>query len=157
MTLEDFNKLDTDTAAKELFSCCGSEKWVGSLIKDFPFASEEALVMKATIVWYDECDKADWTESFTHHPRIGDKKSLEKKFAGKEQSTVATAPDAIIDALLTTNNEYEKKFGFIFIFVISGKQGVNDRIGCSCNSRLLLACKFFFQAFLISDPWVMGK
>ena len=145
MTLEDFNKLDTDTAAKELFSCCGSEKWVGSLIKDFPFASEEALVMKATIVWYDECDKADWTESFAHHPRIGDKKSLEKKFAGKEQSTVATAPDAIIDALLTANNEYEKKFGFIFIVCATGKSAeemlrlLNDRLGNDLDEELHIA------------------
>jgi len=141
MTLEDFNKLDGVTAAKELFSCCGSDRWVSSLMKNFPFLSEEALVR----IWYDECSNTDWKESFTHHPRIGDKKSLEKKFAGKEQSAVATAPDAVIDALLTANNEYEKKFGFIFIVCATGKSAeemlrlLNDRSGNSPHEEMNIA------------------
>ncbi len=145
MTLEDFNKFDKDAAAKELFSCCGSEKWVALLMNDFPFVSEEALVEKATRIWYGECGKTDWLESFTHHPRIGDKKSLEKKFAGKEQSAVATAPGEIIDALLKANNDYEKKFGFIFIVCATGKSAeemlrlMDDRLGNSLEEELNIA------------------
>jgi len=145
MTLEDFNKLDKETATKELFSCCGSDRWVSSLMKDFPFSSEEALVEKATSIWYDECSNTDWMESFTHHPKIGDKNSLEKKFAGKEQSAVATASDAIIDALLTANNDYEKKFGFIFIVCATGKSAeemlrlLNDRSGNSLDEEMNIA------------------
>jgi len=145
MTLEDFNKLDRDAAAKELFSCCGSQKWVDSLMKDFPFASEEGLVKKATAIWYDECSRADWLESFTHHPRIGDKTSLEKKFAGKEQSAVATAPDVLIDALLAANTDYEEKFGFIFIVCATGKSAeemlrlMNDRLGNRLDEELNIA------------------
>ena len=145
MTLEDFNKFDKDAAAKELFSCCGSEKWVALLMNDLPFVSEEALVEKATRIWYGECGKTDWLESFTHHPRIGDKKSLEKKFAGKEQSAVATAPGEIIDALLKANNDYEKKFGFIFIVCATGKSAeemlrlMDDRLGNSLEEELNIA------------------
>jgi len=145
MTLEDFNKLDRDAAAKELFSCCGSQKWVDSLMKDFPFASEEGLVKKATAIWYDECSSVDWLESFTHHPRIGDKKSLEKKLAGKEQSAVATAPDVLIDALLAANTDYEEKFGFIFIVCATGKSAeemlrlMNDRLGNRLDEELNIA------------------
>jgi len=145
MTLEDFNKLDRDAAAKELFSCCGSQKWVDSLMKDFPFASEERLVKKATAIWYDECSSADWLESFTHHPRIGDKTSLEKKFAGKEQSAVATAPDVLIDALLAANTDYEEKFRFIFIVCATGKSAeemlrlMNDRLGNRLDEELNIA------------------
>ena len=145
MTLKEFNKLDGDIAAKELFSCCGSEKWAALLMNDFPFASEEALVKKATMIWYEECGKKDWMESFTHHPRIGDKKSLEKKFAGNEQYAVATAPDAIIEALLAANNDYEKKFGFIFIVCATGKPAaemlrlMNDRLGNSIKDELNIA------------------
>ena len=145
MTLEDFSKLDKDTAAKEFFSCCGSVKWVQLLMNDFPFASEEALVKKAATTWYKECGKSDWMESFTHHPKIGDKTSLEKKFAGKEQSAVATAPDSVIEALLTANSEYEKKFGFIFIVCATGKSAdemlrlMNDRLGNSREEELNIA------------------
>ena len=145
MTLEEFNKLDNAAAAKELFSCCGSAKWVELLVKDLPFASEETLVKNATTIWYNECDKTDWMESFMHHPRIGDKKSLEKKFAGKEQSAIAIASGAVIDALLTANDDYEKKFGFIFIVCATGRSAeemlrlLNDRLGNSADEELNIA------------------
>ena len=145
MRLEELNKLDRDAAAKELFSCCGSEKWVSLLMKHFPFESEEAMVKHATTIWYEECDKADWVASFTHHPRIGDKKSLEKKFAGKEQSGLATAPEAVIEKLLGTNNDYENKFGFIFIVCATGKSAeemlrlLEDRLSNSQTEELHIA------------------
>lgn len=122
MTLEEFNELGRDAAAKELFNCCGSEKWVALLMQDFPFASEKALVEKATTAWYAVCNQSDWLESFTHHPQIGDKKSLEQKFAGKEQAGVATATDDVINALAKANADYQQKFGFIFIVCATGKQ-----------------------------------
>ena len=145
MTLSDFNKLDKETATKELFSCCGSELWTSLLMKHFPFASEKELVDKATSIWYDECKKEDWLGSFTHHPKIGDKKSLEKKFAGKEQSAVATAPTAVIDALLTANEDYEKKYSFIFIVCATGKPAeemlrlLHDRLANTQSEELHIA------------------
>ena len=145
MTLEEFNNLDKDAAAKELFQCCGSEKWVSLLMQDFPFASEEVLVERATAIWYGGCSKPDWLGSFTHHPRIGDKASLEKKFAGKEQSAVATASNTIIEALMTANREYEKKFGFIFIVCATGRSVeemqvlMNARMGNSAAEELNIA------------------
>ena len=85
MTLSDFNNLDKEAAAKELFSCCGSQRWVSSMMKNFPFTSLDALVENATTIWYDECNKQDWLESFTHHPKIGDKKSLTESLQGKSK------------------------------------------------------------------------
>ena len=145
MTLKEFKELGKEKAAEELFGCCGSAKWVSLLMNDFPFASEKALVEKATNAWYNECGTDDWLESFTHHPRIGDKKSLEKKFAGKEQSSVATAPDTIIEALLKANEAYEKKYGFIFIVCATGKaaaemlQLLNDRSANTATEELNIA------------------
>ena len=124
MTLSSFNNLEKTAAAKELFSCCGSQKWVSLVMKAFPFGSAEMLLQKATEAWYDECDSKDWIESFTHHPKIGDKKSLTEKFAGKEQAGVASATEKIIEALANSNEAYEKKFGFIFIVFATGKSAV---------------------------------
>ena len=145
MTLSDFNNLDKDIAAKELFSCCGSRKWVSSVMKNFPFGSHQALVEQATVVWYDECNKEDWLESFIHHPKIGDKKSLTEKFAGKEQAGVATATNETIDALAAANDEYESKFGFIFIVCATGRtagemlQLLNDRLKNDQDSEITIA------------------
>jgi hydroxyisourate hydrolase len=87
----------------------------------FPFASEAELVSKATAIWYNECKKEDWLESFTHHPEIGDVKSLAEKFAEKEQAGVAAASKETIEALAKANADYKKKFGFIFIVCATGK------------------------------------
>jgi 5-hydroxyisourate hydrolase/2-oxo-4-hydroxy-4-carboxy-5-ureidoimidazoline decarboxylase len=145
MTLSDFNNLDKDIAAKELSSCCGSQKWVSLLMKKFPFGSQESLIESATAIWYDECDKKDWLESFTHHPRIGDKKSLTEKFAGKEQAGVASATGEIVDALAKANMEYENRFGFIFIVCATGRSAgemlrlLNDRLKNDQDSELNIA------------------
>ena len=93
-------------------------------MKAFPFRSAEILLQKATEAWYDECDSKDWMESFTHHPKIGDRKILTEKFAGKEQAGVVSASTEIIEALAKSNEEYEKKFGFIFIVCATGRSAV---------------------------------
>ncbi|HET9744626.1 MAG TPA: 2-oxo-4-hydroxy-4-carboxy-5-ureidoimidazoline decarboxylase [Chitinophagaceae bacterium] len=124
MTLSSFNNLDKRAAAKELFSCCGSQKWVSLMMKGFPFDSAEDLLVTATNAWYQECGEQDWKESFTHHPRIGDKKSLAKKFAVKEQAGIASATKEIIEALAASNEAYEIKFGFIFIVCANGRSAI---------------------------------
>ncbi len=121
MTLQDFNELNAEEASQQLMSCCGSTKWVSLLMKEFPFASEKTMVEKATAAWYDECGEKDWLEAFSHHPEIGDVKSLSEKFAGKEQAGVAAASKETIEALLKANAEYKNKFGFIFIVCATGR------------------------------------
>lgn len=121
MTISDLNKLGKEKASELLFSCCGSSKWLSLLMNGFPFANETDLVKKAETAWYNQCVEADWLESFTHHPKIGDVKSLAEKFAGKEQESVAAASQDVIESLANLNQEYENKFGFIFIVCATGK------------------------------------
>ena len=145
MTLSSFNNLDRKAAAAELFSCCGSQQWVSLMMKAFPFESGKTLIEKATNIWYKECGEKDWLESFTHHPRIGDKKSLAEKFAGKEQAGVASATEQTIEALASRNADYENKFGFIFIVCATGKSAsemlrlLDDRLKNERNSELRIA------------------
>ena len=145
MTLSAFNNLDKETAAQELFSCCGSQKWVSLMMQSFPFSSGTELIEKATTIWYEECGSNDWMEAFSHHPRIGDKKSLAEKFAGKEQAGVASASAETIEQLAKANTDYEKKFGFIFIVCATGKSAdemlrlLNDRLSNSKTTELNIA------------------
>jgi 5-hydroxyisourate hydrolase/2-oxo-4-hydroxy-4-carboxy-5-ureidoimidazoline decarboxylase len=145
MTLSAFNNLDKETIAKELFSCCGSSNWVSHMLKSVPFESEKTLVEKATTIWYNECDSNDWLESFSHHPKIGDKKSLTEKFASKEQASVASAAEEVIEALAKANTDYENKFAFIFIVCATGKSAkemlllLNDRLSNNKESELNIA------------------
>ena len=145
MTVGDFNNLDRKTAHQHLFDCCGSEKWTSNMMSHFPFASEKNLVDLATKIWYDESSETDWRESFTHHPKIGDIKSLTEKFAGKEQAGVAVATSQTIEALAKANTDYETKFGFIFIVCATGKsanemlQLLLDRLKNSVEEELHIA------------------
>lgn len=127
MTLQDFNQLPPDEAAQRLQTCCGAARWVSETMKGFPFASEAELVQRATSAWYDVCDESDWREAFTHHPKIGDIESLQKKFAstshlaGAEQSGVSSAGSGTIEALAAGNAAYDERNGFIFIVCATGK------------------------------------
>jgi 5-hydroxyisourate hydrolase/2-oxo-4-hydroxy-4-carboxy-5-ureidoimidazoline decarboxylase len=145
MNLLAFNNLPEETAKKELFTCCGSNNWADLVMNHFPFASEEQLVDLSAKIWYDECTETDWRESFTHHPKIGDVKSLTEKFAGKEQAGVAVATEETIQNLAKANTDYENKFGFIFIVCATGKSAtemlalLNDRLQNTAEEELHIA------------------
>lgn len=145
MTLSDFNNLSKEEASELLFTCCGSTKWVSLMMQVFPFSNENDLVSKAETIWYEKCNEADWLEAFTHHPKIGDVKSLAEKFAGKEQAVIGSASDEIIEVLLNANTYYENTFGFIFIVCATGKRAeemlrlLHDRISNNRNEELNIA------------------
>jgi 5-hydroxyisourate hydrolase / 2-oxo-4-hydroxy-4-carboxy-5-ureidoimidazoline decarboxylase len=145
MTLLTFNTLDKQAVSKHLFDCCGSTKWVSEMMVHFPFQSEKELTDLSAQIWYNVCNENDWRESFTHHPKIGDVKSLSEKFAGKEQAGVAVATNETIDALAKANYNYETKNSFIFIVCATGKSAtemlaiLNDRLSNSNDEELHIA------------------
>ncbi|MFT3911163.1 MAG: 2-oxo-4-hydroxy-4-carboxy-5-ureidoimidazoline decarboxylase [Ferruginibacter sp.] len=151
MTLGSFNKLSKEEAGKLLFTCCGSQKWMKKVMEQFPFNDEKTLVAAAEDAWYNTCTDADWNEAFTHHPKIGDTKSLAEKFAatkdlaGNEQAGVNTASQNLIEELAHGNAEYESKFGFIFIVCATGKSAAEmlrlllDRITNNKEEELHIA------------------
>jgi 5-hydroxyisourate hydrolase/2-oxo-4-hydroxy-4-carboxy-5-ureidoimidazoline decarboxylase len=151
MMLAQFNVLSKEAAAEKLFSCCGSKAWVANLMRHFPFADETALVHTATTAWYDECTKEDWLEAFTHHPKIGDLKSLHQKFAatkkvaGAEQAGMTNADESLLQQFAIANSEYEEKFGFIFIVCATGKPAeemfrlIQDRLKNDSEEELVIA------------------
>lgn len=151
MNLNDFNKLDKQSAADQLKTCCGSSKWVEETMKNFPFKDETKLIAASEEAWYVHCGATDWMEAFSHHPKIGDRKSLTEKFAstqhfaGKEQAGVDSASMDIIDKLAKANQEYERLNGFIFIVCATGKSAgemlelLNHRLANSKQEEILIA------------------
>ena len=145
MTIKAFNKFSKVEKAKQLMSCCGSSSWVALMMKQIPFINENDFVAAAVDIWYNQCSSSHWLESFTHHPKIGDVKSLTKKFAGKEQASVAAATKKTIAALANANIEYETKFGFIFIVCATGKPAIEmlrllqDRLSNTIGEELHIA------------------
>jgi 2-oxo-4-hydroxy-4-carboxy-5-ureidoimidazoline decarboxylase len=150
MKIADLNNLSSEKAKEELFRCCGSTTWATELVGMRPFKTIADLQSSSDLVW-SRCREADCREAFTHHPKIGDVKSLEEKFAatkkwaGGEQSGVNTADVTMLEALAAGNHAYEEKFGFIFIVCASGKSAremldlLNERIGNDPKEELKIA------------------
>jgi 2-oxo-4-hydroxy-4-carboxy-5-ureidoimidazoline decarboxylase len=126
MTLEEFNRLSTDEAMKDLLRCCGSRRWAEPMAVRRPYGSADEMQAAAEETWA-RLDPADWIEAFTHHPKIGDVDSLRKKFAATanwasgEQAGVKAADEAVLQGLAQGNSDYEAKFGYIFIVCATGK------------------------------------
>lgn len=126
MTLEELNRLPEKEAMADLARCCGSSVWVEQMVKRRPFESEEKLIEAGKDVWF-ACSRNDWLEAFSHHPKIGDVGSLERKFnatqewAGEEQGSLASARQDMLEKLARLNKTYEARFGYIFIVCATGK------------------------------------
>jgi len=120
------NSLTADEAAKELLQCCGSKRWAAEMVAARPFETLETLLAKAHDVWWS-LDRNDWLEAFRSHPKIGEKKAADKvsaqsqQWSGQEQSGVSNASQNTVDSLAALNEDYEQKFGFIFIICATGK------------------------------------
>jgi len=119
------NESDENQAGDLLRQCCGSSRWVKEMLDHRPFVSLDKMITVADEIW-DSLNEEDWLEAFTHHPRIGEK-SLREKFAStaswasSEQSGVDAATEDILRRLMTGNDSYYNKFGYIFIVCATGK------------------------------------
>lgn len=126
MTLHEFNILPREQLIETLSKCCGSSAWVKRMLPFIPADDMVELLEDAEEQWW-LCTEADWKDAFAQHPKIGDRKSLQKKFASTaawasdEQSGVDEAPTETIEALAEANRLYEQKFGYIFIVCATGK------------------------------------
>lgn len=129
MTLTELNNLSKEKAFEELFKCCGCTTWAQNLSDFRPFKSKEDLLRLSDMNWIT-CEMEEVMEAFSHHPKIGDLKNLEKKFASTkewasgEQCGVDEASQNILIELAEGNALYEKKFGYIFIVCATGKTAV---------------------------------
>jgi 2-oxo-4-hydroxy-4-carboxy-5-ureidoimidazoline decarboxylase len=121
------NGLPPSAAGEALARCCGSTRWVASMLAARPYATRAGLLELADRVW-SGLERADVLEAFAHHPQIGaDMAELKRKFAAtadwsaSEQAGAAGAEHETLLALRDLNAAYLQRFGYIFIVCASGK------------------------------------
>jgi 2-oxo-4-hydroxy-4-carboxy-5-ureidoimidazoline decarboxylase len=136
-----------EEARHELSRCCGCARWIDLMIEHRPFEHRADLFNAAEIFWF-ELDKEDWLEAFTHHPKIGDIRDLAAKFpetsdlSADEQKKISKGNSEQLAELKKLNDDYEQKFGFIFILCAQKKsitevlQQINLRIKNSYEQEL---------------------
>jgi len=126
MTLAQLNSLAPDQARSEFTRCCGSTVWASRMTDSRPFTTVKEVHDTAERIW-QALSEHDWKEAFSHHPQIGDLKSLKEKFAatanwaGGEQAGVKGAEEDVLHRLAEENRRYESTFGYIFIVCATGK------------------------------------
>jgi 2-oxo-4-hydroxy-4-carboxy-5-ureidoimidazoline decarboxylase len=126
INLSYINSLSEAQAQEAFFNCSGSPVWAKTMVSSRPFASEEEIKNKSALAW-GTLSHSDWLQAFASHPKIGDKESLRKKFAAtahwaaNEQGGVDNASEQTIERLALLNEQYEARFGYIFIVCATGK------------------------------------
>jgi len=152
MKLEQLNELPAREAEAEFLKCCGSRAWARAMTESRRFASVEALFARADEISASLTNE-DWLEAFRAHPKIGEKKAVtaqtqqEQSWSSQEQSAMHSASTDTAARLARGNQDYEAKFGFIFIVCASGKSPdemlaiLNDRLGNDAQTELKAAAQ----------------
>lgn len=120
------DEADEGLARALLRACCGSTRWVDAMTARRPFGDRPTLQAAGRDIWF-ALDEQDWREAFSHHPKIGDRESLRRRFTAtrhlseREQQGVDGAAEAVLAELADANSRYERTFGYIFIVRASGR------------------------------------
>jgi 2-oxo-4-hydroxy-4-carboxy-5-ureidoimidazoline decarboxylase len=121
-----FDRLPEPEAALLLESCCGSRAWVRGMLARRPLATLGALLVAADDVWWS-LGREDWLEAFAHHPRIGESAAAAspgaraRGWSADEQRGVTASADEIRQAIAIGNEEYERRFGYIYLVSAAGR------------------------------------
>jgi OHCU decarboxylase len=139
ISLEHLNMAPHDEAWRALLTCCGSKRWAQLMVEARPFASLAALEEAADRIW-QELGPEDWLEAFSSHPKIGARQAerpqskQSSQWSAQEQSGTHQSATETLSALAESNNEYERRFGYIFIVCATGKSG--EEMLALCQRRL---------------------
>lgn len=124
--LDRWNQLPAGKAQEDVLPCCGSIAWASELAARRPLRDATSLLAASDEIW-NSLDGQEWMEAFSKHPRIGERKApaaapvQSASWSEQEQRNVASAADAVRQALAEANREYEKRFGRVFIVCATGK------------------------------------
>ena len=136
MILDDLS--DAEAAAR-LRVCCGSQRWVDAMVAARPFGNARRARAEADRIW-NGLERTDWLEAFDHHPRIGEKEAAIAQDAtgaalsSSEQAGVTAADATIKRQLAKVNEDYERRFGYIYIVCAAGKSA--EELLAIARSRL---------------------
>jgi 2-oxo-4-hydroxy-4-carboxy-5-ureidoimidazoline decarboxylase len=121
-----WNGLEGELAAATILPCCGSKAWAQALVARRPIEDEASLLELSDEVWTGLA-APDWLEAFATHPRIGERRApapasaQSAVWSAQEQQQASAADETVQSALAEGNQEYERKFGRVFLVCATGK------------------------------------
>lgn len=127
MLIEAFNALPEEEAADRLHACLASRRWAARIASGRPYPDGPSLISAAWRALNDLTD-ADWLAAFKAHPRIGERGGDAPEESAREQGAVMRAGADALAALATENQQYENKFGYVFLIRASGRSAEDVRV-----------------------------
>jgi 2-oxo-4-hydroxy-4-carboxy-5-ureidoimidazoline decarboxylase len=112
-----FNALGDQEARRVLWGCCASSVWVGRVGAERPYGSVDEVLAGSDLA-VSGMSVADLGEALAGHPRIGERVGGR---SGEEQAGVVG--DEVRRGLAEGNEEYERRFGHIYLVCASGRSG----------------------------------
>ncbi|MDT4919589.1 MAG: 2-oxo-4-hydroxy-4-carboxy-5-ureidoimidazoline decarboxylase, partial [Pseudonocardiales bacterium] len=135
MDLAAFNAAPAAAVEAALLECCSSAQWARAVAARRPYASGAALD-EAAVAALDGLDDAELGAALAGHPRIGERAGATHAASStREQSGVAQSSTATLAALLAGNEQYEARFGRVYLVCADGRSGeellavLRDRLG----------------------------
>jgi 2-oxo-4-hydroxy-4-carboxy-5-ureidoimidazoline decarboxylase len=123
-----FNELPTGEALQALLECCSAPGWADQMAAARPYASPEQATRQSAAIVAALTD-TDLAAALAGHPRIGERPDsasgtrLAASWSQQEQAGVAADDAATRHALASANQEYEQRFGHIYLVCASGRTG----------------------------------
>ena len=123
MHLDEFNAASRDDARAVASVWAAIPAWVDAVVDARPYASvdEAAQVAESAAARWS---RDDLDAALVHHPRIGQRPvgaGAEADASRREQASMASATDEVVDAMASTNAAYEARFGRVFLIRAAGR------------------------------------
>jgi 2-oxo-4-hydroxy-4-carboxy-5-ureidoimidazoline decarboxylase len=124
-----FNNLPAVAAREALLDCCSSPAWADRMLSGRPYSSAKDAVRQSSAIVV-RLTEADLEAALAGHPRIGERPggsgSAETRSAAwsqAEQSGVSDSDEQTARELAASNEEYERRFGHIYLVSAAGRTG----------------------------------
>jgi 2-oxo-4-hydroxy-4-carboxy-5-ureidoimidazoline decarboxylase len=121
--LTSLNAVPGEIARQRLLVCCSSERWAAEVASGRPYASAAKLLASSDAAMVGLAP-ADLEQALAGHPRIGERGDVDQQ-AASEQAGVLAADQATIQALAEGNEEYERRFGHIYLVCATGRDAAD--------------------------------
>jgi 2-oxo-4-hydroxy-4-carboxy-5-ureidoimidazoline decarboxylase len=114
------NTAEPEHAERELLACCAARRWADELIVRRPYHDLETLRGVSDRV-FAELSWADIEQALAAHPRIGERAGGDGREAAWSRQEQAAAADGDAAELTAANEEYERRFGRVFLICATGR------------------------------------
>jgi 2-oxo-4-hydroxy-4-carboxy-5-ureidoimidazoline decarboxylase len=115
--------MPAELARQQLLACCSSARWAAEVASGRPYGSAGELLASSDAAMAGLAP-ADLEQALAGHPRIGERRGTDAR-SRREQAGVLGADPATIQALAEGNEEYERRFGHIYLVCATGRNAAD--------------------------------